>query len=296
MKKFNDILAFFKASEITYKPQKYYFKGGGASSPSTTTTVQKADPWSGQQGYLTDVFSKAQSQFNDPGPSYYPDSTVVPFSPETEAALSMQTNRALAGSPLETSAKNQLSDTLNGNYLYGGDGFNAAYNAASNRIIPQVNSMFANSGRTGSGLAQTAMTQALGDSFANLYGNERENQMRAAVVAPQMANQDYADISKLADVGAQREELSSEQLQDLINRYNYNQNLPNAKLQQYSNLVQGSYGGTTTGQATSPLYRGSAAAGLLGGALGGASAGATIGGPWGAAIGGLGGGLLGLFS
>jgi hypothetical protein len=296
---------FCADSEIIYKPKKYYFKGGGGSSSGsqTTTTVQKADPWSGQQPYLSDVFSQAQNQYYDKStPSYYPNSTVVPFSPQTQQALDLQQNRALNGSPVETAANQQLTDTLNGNYLYGGSGFNAAYNAAANQIIPQVNSMFNNSGRTNSGLAQTAMTQALSDAFAGQYGNERENQMRAEAFAPTAINQDYTDISKLADVGSQNEELSSENLQDAINRYNFAQNLPAAKLQEYNSLIQGTYGGTTNGEATSPLYRGNSASGILGGALGGAglasklgasAAGAGIAGPWGLALGAIGGGLLG---
>ena len=33
---------------------------GSSGGSSTTTTVQKADPWSGQQPYLRDVFSQAK--------------------------------------------------------------------------------------------------------------------------------------------------------------------------------------------------------------------------------------------
>ena len=35
-------------------------KGGGGG---TTTQVQKADPWAGQQPYLTDVYRQAQQQY-----------------------------------------------------------------------------------------------------------------------------------------------------------------------------------------------------------------------------------------
>jgi hypothetical protein len=261
--------------------------GGGSSQP--TQTVQKMEPWDGQKNYLADVFNQAQNQWTSQKPQYYADSTVVPFSPETETALQLQTQRALFGSPTQAAANQQLTDTLEGDYLYGGDAFNAAFDAASRRIIPQVNSMFANSGRTGSGLAQTAMTQALGDSFANQYGQERNNQMTAAAQAPQMAQLDYLDPMKLAEVGSQREALGAEYLQDDINRFNYYENLPAMKLQQYANLIQGNYGGTGTTSATGSTSSGSRSP--LGGILGGAMMGSSFGWP-GAAGGGILGGIM----
>lgn len=77
----------------------------------------------------------------------------------------------------------QLEDTARGNYLYGGPGFNAAMQAASDRIIPQVSSLFSSSGRLGSGLAQEAQTRALSNAFADLYGQERGRQVGAAQAA-----------------------------------------------------------------------------------------------------------------
>src|SRR5438132_926767 len=92
--------------------------GGGGGGTQSTQTVEKSDPWSGQQPYLTTGFKQAQDVFlNDPPPEFYPNSTVVPFSPETNAALQLQTQRALAGSPIQSAGTSQLADTLSGNYL-----------------------------------------------------------------------------------------------------------------------------------------------------------------------------------
>lgn len=88
------------------------------------------------------------------------------------------------GPNLQQPVLGQLTNTLNGSYLFGGQGFNQAQQAASNRIIPQVNSMFGAAGRSGSGLAQSEMTRQLGDSFAGLYNNERNRQIQAAGIAP----------------------------------------------------------------------------------------------------------------
>lgn len=245
--------------------------GGGGGN---TTTVQKSDPWSGQQPYLKDVFSQAQNQFNSNTPQYFPNSTVVPFSPETQTALNLTTLRALNGSPVENAAQNQLSSTLNGDYLYGGQGFNQALQAAHDQILPMVQSDFNSAGRINSGLAQTSEAQQLGNSFANLYSQGRQNQMQSMLFAPQMANQDYADIGQLANVGQQHEALQGQQLQDQMDRWNFQQNLPAQKLSQYDQLINGTYGGTTT--STSPYYQ-NRGAGLLGGALGGASLASMLG-------------------
>jgi hypothetical protein len=270
--------------------------GGGGGSQ---TTVQKADPWSGQQPYLTRGFQDAQKLFLDsPPPSYYPYSTVQPFSPETNTALQLQTMRALNGSPVQDAANNQLTDTLNGNYLYGGQGFNQAVDAASRRILPQIDSQFEAAGRTGSGLASTARTQAISDSFANQYGQERENQMRGLLTSPSVQAQDYADIDRLKNTGSTLEGYQGGLLNDQVNRYNYGQNITEDQLKQYMNLIQGNYGGTTT--TTAPPLTSNSGAGMLGGALGGASLASTLGasmggaglaGPWGLAAG-AGAGLL----
>ncbi len=306
-------------------PMSYCAGGGQESGGSQSTqTVEKADPWEGQQPYLTRGFADAQKLLLDKAPApFYPGNTVVPFSPETNAAMDMQTNRAVNGSPIQSAGTSQLTDTLSGNYLsqignlynnpvqnlvnssvvaptargdylYGGDGFNAAYDAASRKIIPQVDSAFERSGRTGSGLAQTAKTQALADAFAGQYGQERQNQLaagqmgqegtktfldsaskerdnqiRSMLFAPQMASLDYQDISKLAEVGAQKESFSQENLADQIARYDYSQNSDINNLMRYMNLVQGNYGGSSTGSSTSDLSGGGGGGGnFLGSTLG----------------------------
>ena len=261
-------------------------------------------------------------------PQYYPGSTVVPFAPETQQALDMQAQRAQSGSPLNAAAQSSLTNVLGGGanpatpYLEGmfgqvnpatqsltalangtdQAGFQNAFNAARNQITPQVDSLFGRAGRSGSGLAQTAQTQAEADAFANLYNQEQNRKLsaasqlgsnflggqanelsaalglggqflqgqglqnQAAALAPTLSASDYTDIGQLAQVGAQRESMSQQQLQDQINRYNYGQQLPYNMLQQYAGLISGvpAIGGTTTAPGASTGQN------LLGGGLAGA--------------------------
>lgn len=78
------------------------------------------------------------------------------------------------------SGMESLQDVSSGEYLHGGEGFDAAMQAAENRIMPAVQSRFGQAGRSGSGLAAQAMTEGLGNAFADLYGQERGRQDAAS--------------------------------------------------------------------------------------------------------------------
>ena len=69
--------------------------GGGGSRATTTETTR--EPWSGQKPFLTQGFEEAQSLLEGPKPSFFPGSTVVPFSPESQLAMGMRTSNALGG-------------------------------------------------------------------------------------------------------------------------------------------------------------------------------------------------------
>lgn len=271
--------------------------GGGqqqTAPPQTTTTIQKSDPWDKQQPFLETGFQRAEQDIlNDP-PAYFPNSTVIPFSNETQTALDNTAARAMLGSPINQQAKNELVNTLGGNYLYGGDGFNAAIDAASRRILPKVNSQFELSGRTNSGLAQEAQTRAITDAFAEQYQQERANQMRSLFFAPQIAEADYNDYSRLAAVGAQKESLQQEYLADQIARHDFEQMIDTKNLFDYMNLIQGNYGGTTTStgqQSGQTFYRGGDS-GMGGIGMGLSLLGSIFGGGGGGLLGGLFGGLF----
>jgi hypothetical protein len=245
--------------------------GGGGSK---TTTVEKSEPWSEQAPYLKEVFGQAQALYRSNKPKHFAGSTVAGLSPETEAALRMQANRARAGSPLGTAAVNELQATLRGDYLGQANPYFAQMaQRVADTVTPQVNSQFAAAGRYGSGAQSGALGQALAHEIGALayqnHADERANQQRALALAPELAQQDYADIDRLAAAGAQRDRLAQAQLDDRINRFNFEQQLPFNKLAQYQDLISGNYGGTRTAtQRTSssmgPLDAISGGLGLLG--------------------------------
>ncbi len=85
-----------------------------------------------------------------------------------------------------------------------------------------------------------------------LHGMERGFMEDAARRAPGLAREDYFDIGKLAEVGAMREGKKRERLADRMARWDFAQNEPGNRIEQYMRLISGNYGGTTTGQTTSP--------------------------------------------
>jgi hypothetical protein len=222
-------------------------KGGG----SNTTTVSQAGPWAAQVPYLQEIFGKAQALYNSNTPQYYSGATVAPTAPETEQALALQAARATQGSPLNAWAAQQAQASLGGQYLSAGNPYFAQMaQRVSDAVTPQVNSQFAQAGRYGSGAHAGALGQALGREIGALayqnYGEERANQLRAAALAPELAAQDYADIDRLAAVGAGREATAQALIDADIARFNFQQSLPFNKLAQYQDLIAGDYGGTRT--------------------------------------------------
>lgn len=99
-----------------------------------------------------------------------------------------------------------LQRTAAGDFLMGGEGFDAAVDAAVRAAMPNVISTFGRGvgGATG-GLAQTAIAQSGIDAFARQFANERQNQLGAANTLGQLglAGQgQQADIAQaLATLG-----------------------------------------------------------------------------------------------
>lgn len=237
--------------------------------------------------------TEAERLYGEPGPSYFPGSMVAGMAPETQSALSMARNRALAGSPLRDQAQQYTQDVLGGEFLGPNPFFQQMYDPAARQVTDSVTSQFARSGRLGSGAHADVLSRNLGDLAGRLsydnYAQERARQDAAAQLAPAMGNLDYSDIARLSQVGGAREAHAQAQLQDQANRYQFEQERPQQKLANYLTAVRGGTFGST--QET-PVFR-NQGAGFLGGALGGAQlAGLTGVNP---IFGAIGGGLLGGF-
>lgn len=243
---------------------------GGPKTHTTTQRTQVTMPdWLGSA--FQGAAGAARDLYASGGPQYFPNSTAVPYSAPTLSGLT--TMEGLAADPGQIpgygSSFQALEDTLSGEYLYGGEGFNAALDAASRAITPRVKSAFNRSGRTGGGLAQAAMAEELGDVFAGMYGQERGRQQQAIGMAPQMYDLALAPARTMMGVGQALESKQGQELADQVARWNYQQQQPTSLLDTYLRQIA-PIGGMYAGRETSgqqPIYS-SGGSGLLGAALG----------------------------
>ena len=238
--------------------------GGGGQQQSTTTT--SIDP--SIQPYVTYALKEGQDLYESGTPTFFPGQTYVSPSQATQSALQMAQERAMAGSPLVRSAQAEQLATIQGRgvnpFLEGAlAGVNRQAREQFTEGVQGLQSKASSMGRYGSAAlgeqearAQDVFARALAEQGGQLaYGSaeaERARQMQAAQMAPQMAATDYADIQKLLTTGQAQEQYSSAELQDAINRFNFEQNLPQMKLSQFANLFSSVPQGQTTVQQATP--------------------------------------------
>jgi len=95
-------------------------------------------------------------------------------------------------------AENALRATAGGDFLFGGQGFDQAVQAAQRSATPGIISGFG--GRAGSGLARHAVEQSAIDAFAKQFGAERGNQLGASQF---LSNRGTGAAAALGQFGSQ---------------------------------------------------------------------------------------------
>lgn len=251
----------------------------------STTTVQKSDPWIGQQPFLRRGFREAGSFLDQPA-----ESLVAGFDPAQQQALGLMEQRALSGNQLLPQAQGEIGSTLAGDYMFG-PGMDRITDYVMSSVRPNVDASFASGGRYGSGLHAESLGRGVARGLTPFIDAERNRMMQAAFGAPGLAAADYQDPQQLFNVGGMRQ---GQQQTELDAAYN--------QLRKYMGVVGGgNFGGQTT--TTQPMQGSSPLLGAAGGAAAGAGLGsmmaaegatglAALGGPWPLLIGG-GLGLLG---
>jgi hypothetical protein len=238
--------------------------GGGGSSTTRTITENKNEPWAGQKPFLSDIYRRAQGRADVPQ-QYYPGSTVAPEDPFTTRAYELMGARAGEGSENVDAAQRLNLATLRGDFLGGNPYLDEMYGRAARgvtdqfrgSVLPGLESRFRGAGRTRSGAyeyARRAATEELGSSLGDLatrfyggaYETERGRQETAIGRAPGLAREDYHDIDRMRMAGQGRQQQAQQVLNDLINRFNFAQQEPDRRLNQYAGLVGGAIPGDST--------------------------------------------------
>lgn len=176
---------------------------------ATTTGVSTSQPYSGMQSYLDEYLARARNLSTAPSAS-----GIAPLAPQQRTGLMMTEQRALSGSPVMNASKQNLTSTLNGDYLDitknpAWDPMQKAITDSYGRgVAAQTDAAAARSNNLGSsayreqvGANQRALGESLSSAAGGLYNSERGRQMQANLFAPQAAAADYADASALMGVG-----------------------------------------------------------------------------------------------
>ncbi len=286
-------------------------------SSGTETVTQNSEPWSQAQPYLQDIFRNSQQLYRQ-GAEYYPGSTVVPFSNQTQQGMQGLENQYSQDPIGLQTAQNTLTGVANSNQnnpfiqnvqnagqVQNNAGANvlqdfanngqqnpfldAQFNRAASQVRDNTSAMFSKAGRYGSVAHQDQLSDSLGDMANNFYGQAYEtdanrrfgaaealgarqagdinrnlgaqstaaglNQgansqaMQAAGMMPMLNDYAGANNRGLIELGAMREGMAGQQLQDSMNRWNFGQNAGWDLLNRYNSTVQplAGLGGSSTG-------------------------------------------------
>lgn len=216
------------------------FGGGGGGS---TNTIQKSDPWSGQQPALSDIYAQAMGQDRWAVPQYFPGNTYAPLTDAQNQLIwhagllglnggntGLNTaNQNLAGvlQPGYTSGtsgafgqgQGVLSNELDPSYLnpWNSPSFNTVVGNTLASTIPAVTSGFNSAGRADSGLATRAATMAATDAVGNLAQNQyNTNQAIQNAAAGQASNNYLTQQGNQIKGAALAPGVDAQQMSDLI--------------------------------------------------------------------------------
>jgi len=251
---------------------------------------------------LAQFYNKPQYQ------EQYAGNLYTDLSPQTQQALEMTQQRAMAGNPLLQQGSAEYSKTLAGDYLnpesnpYLQSTIDIANQSVSrnfaNTVVPSLQGTFSKSGRYGSGMQGNVFNEAarnLGQQTSNNamqlagenYSRERTNQLQAMMNAPQYAQADYADIAKLGQVGQAYDAQEAKKLQSDLTKFYGARDAKGQALDAYINRIKNLTPGVNTTQTTSGgggsmmgnvLGLAATGAGMyFGGPAGGAAAGSLFG-------------------
>jgi len=324
----------------------------GGGSPERTT--QTMEPPSYLMPYLRQAADAAAFNFDNNPSSYFPGSTVVPFSPQTRQSLGLlqnfqpsaavndtlnrQIQLGTAGTPTLSAAENSLMGLFRQRGGVGSEIDNVIEGVArdvTESVNDSVGSAFSRAGRFGSGQQTRVASREAADKVGNFSSqlrfqdlqDVRRNQLQGVALTPQLQNTRMAGLLSASGAAMEQDELRRRRIEDLgrvggtlegqmglelqdqIDRYNFQQNALTNDIARFTGLLSGSTtsgAGSVTGtarQGSNPLLSGLSVAGsglgiasqlgLLGGGAAAAGGVAGLGGLAGAGLAGTAGGLGG---
>jgi hypothetical protein len=239
---------------------------GGSKSTTTRT-----EPWAEQKPYLETGFKRAEDLYSSGSmtPDYYSGPTTAGFSaPQTEAqtgalgylsgprpqAQQMAAEEASLGlmsGEVDTSRFDPVADAvrasamsqLTGNVLPGIRQQITQYNpgGSTRGDIVQANAVSA---------AQEDITNKIATAQFDAYGSAQDRRLGALGRYPSIMGAPLQQYDAMSSIGGQQRAMEQAGIDESMQRYSYESQLPTIGLQNYLAGISGDYGGTTT--ATGP--------------------------------------------
>ncbi len=241
-------------------------------SKSTTSTNQGTEPWSGQQGYLADIFARAQGLANGPGPQLWGGDWTANFTDsEKQAQQGLLDYSSGAGGDWARSALDASKfgltamDSASNPYLSGyvKAATDPIFQDLNRRTLPQIGSDATLAGAYGGSRQGIAEGVATGDAYRtagnvgssiaeDAYGKGLDTYTKTLSMAPSLFQLGAAPSMLQGAVGQQQREMNQTDIDQQRQMYEYQQMLPYLQLQQYLSYVGGNYGSQGTSTTTSP--------------------------------------------
>lgn len=256
-------------SSAPWVGQQPFLQGGGYTGADTTVPGVGTILGNNQQS-VAGTMPAAAELYANYAPQYFNNSTVSPFTGAQNSALQTLSNPNLA-SGVSNAATGYSSGTLNNgvgglqNYASGNmlNSAQPAIDAAVQRATPGLLDSFTGGNRLNSPGAAQAVGSGVAQAAAPYAMQEQQNQIGAAQAqgniqntalqnAPLTAALPYAGAQQQLQAGGQMQQQNQAQLNDQINRWNFQQQLPYNKLATYQQMIQGNYGGS--GTLTQPYF------------------------------------------
>lgn len=261
-------------------------KGGGG----TTQTIQKADPFIGQQPFLINMYNEAQRLYDQGPMQYFPGNTIAPPSARQLLGEDLMARTAMGGqSTIAGSLVPAMQFQLAGPANVANNPFLAAATESALRPIYSQTQGLLRQARQGANEAgqlggdrQAILEQGVigdylqraGDVTANMYNQAYENALRtqAASIAnvPTAMSSIMTPAQNIMNLGQLETARAQQAIEAQREAFEFAQRAPSAALNQYANVVAGSL---LPGEISSMQSggRGLGTGAMIGGGLGAAA-------------------------
>jgi hypothetical protein len=265
------------------------YGGGGSKSGGSSTVTQTQQLPAYARPYATELMQRGSALSNrEYAP--YEGQRIADLNANQNAGIQMTQNQALGGFQGQRDVGDLYQQTVRGDFLTPdtnpylratadaiGTDFNRTV-GAQNASMQRTAGAFGNSGLTQKmSMDNAGLAGQLNNLYGNNYTNERNNQLSAMQLAPQMQNMGYTDAKQLIGAG----DIQRSYIQDLLNQqygdWQGAQNQEAANLDILQKAISGSIGNAGVSMQTSPNpYQANPFASMVGGGLSGAALGGQL--------------------